>query len=76
MARKKDLHGPAATNPKWDTSLFGMTGKHAFGEFTFDSTLFDPQVVFRLVHDAGDVLYELKLTRSQLTPPEQEAASK
>ncbi len=68
--------GPAATNPKWDTQLFGMVGKYAFGEFTFDSTLSDPQVVFRLVHDAGEVLYELKLTRSQLTPPVLPAASK
>ena len=68
--------GPAATNSKWDTQLFGMAGKYAFGEFTFDSTLSDPQVTFRLVHDAGDVFYELKLTRGQLTPPEQEAASK
>ena len=52
-----------------------MAGKYAFGEFTFDSTVSDPQVVFRLVHDAGEVLYELKLTRSQLTPPGQPAAS-
>ena len=37
-----------------------MAGKYAFGEFTFDSTFSDPQVVFRLVHDAGDVLYELE----------------
>jgi alkaline phosphatase D len=68
--------GPAATNPKWDTQLFGMAGQYAFGEFTFDSTVSDPQVVFRLVHDAGGVLYELKLTRSQLTPPEQQTTSK
>lgn len=68
--------GPPATNPTWDTQLFGMARKYAFGEFTFDSTLSDPQVVFRLVHDAGDVLYELTLTRSQLTPPEQKAAAK
>jgi alkaline phosphatase D len=67
--------GPAATNPKWDTQLFGMAGKYAFGEFTFDAALSDPQVVFRLVHDAGDVLYELKLKRSQLTPPDQAAVS-
>jgi alkaline phosphatase D len=68
--------GPPGTDPKWDTQLFGMAGKYAFGEFSFDATLPDPQVVFRLVHDAGDVLYELKLTRRQLTPPEQAAASK
>ena len=67
--------GPAATNPKWDTQLFGMAGKYAFGEFTFDAALSDPQVVFRLVHDAGDALYELKLTQSQLTPPDQAAVS-
>lgn len=64
--------GPPATNSKWDTQLFGIAGKYAFGEFTFDATLPDPEVVFRLVHDAGDVLYELKLARSQLTPPLQQ----
>jgi hypothetical protein len=30
--------GPPATDPKWDTQLFGTTGKYAFGEFSFDAT--------------------------------------
>jgi alkaline phosphatase D len=68
--------GPPATNPKWDAQLFGAAGKYAFGEFSFDGTLSDPEVVFRLVHESGEVLYELKLTRSQLTPPGKDAASK
>ena len=46
-----------------------MAGQYAFGEFSFDATLSDPQVVFRLIRDTGEVLYELKLTRSELTPP-------
>ena len=61
--------GPPATNPKWDTQLFGTSGQYAFGEFSVDATLPDPEAVFRLVHESGDILYELKLTRSQLTPP-------
>ena len=66
----------AGHDPKWDAQLFGVAGKYAFGEFSFDATLSDPEVVFRLVHESGEVLYELKLTRSQLTPPEKAAASK
>jgi alkaline phosphatase D len=61
--------GPPATDPKWDSQLFGVAGEYAFGEFSFDATPPDPQVVFRLVSDSGEVLYELKLARSQLTPP-------
>jgi alkaline phosphatase D len=61
--------GPPATSPKWDTQLFGTAGKYAFGEFTVDATVADPEAVFRLVHEDGGILYELRLTRSQLTPP-------
>jgi alkaline phosphatase D len=68
--------GPPATNPKWDAQMFGAAGEYAFGEFDFDGTRSDPQVVFRLVQESGDVLYELKLTRSQLTPPRNGAAAK
>jgi alkaline phosphatase D len=68
--------GPPATDPKWDTQLFGTAGKYAFGEFSFDATTADPQVIFRLVHEDGKTLYELKLTRSQLTPPAEAAAAK
>jgi alkaline phosphatase D len=68
--------GPPARDPKWDSQLFGVAGEYAFGEFSFDATLPDPQVVFRLVRDDGQVLYELKLTRSELTPPEEDGVSK
>ncbi len=61
--------GPPAVIRNCDAQLFGVRGKYAFGEFSFDATLPDPQVVFQLVQDSGEVLYELKLTRSQLTPP-------
>jgi alkaline phosphatase D len=61
--------GPPARNPRWNEQLFGVAGEYAFGEFTFDATQADPQVVFRLVHETGDVLYDLELTRSRLTPP-------
>ena len=61
--------GPPAIIPNCEHQLSGIAGKFAFGEFSFDTTLADPKVVFRLVEDSGDVLYELSLTRSQLTPP-------
>ena len=65
--------GPPAVISDCDAQLFGTAGTYAFGEFSFDATLSDPQVVFRLVQETGEVLYELKLTRSQLTPPGKEA---
>ena len=40
----------------------------AFGEFTIDATVKDPEVTFRLISDDGFVFHEMKLTRSQLTP--------
>jgi len=60
--------GPAATSTKWDTQLYGIAGKYAFGEFTIDATLADPEVTFKLIKDDGKVIYDLTLKRSQLTP--------
>ena len=63
--------GPEVTKPAWsDAQLFGITDQYAFGEFTFDTAPTDPEVTFRLIRDTGEVIYELKLTRSQLTPPQ------
>jgi alkaline phosphatase D len=60
--------GPPAKDPKWQTQLYGVSGKYAFGEFSIDATLPDPEVTFRLIGDDGDVLHNLTLKRSQLTP--------
>ncbi len=60
--------GPPATSPKWDTQLYGVDDKFAFGEFIFDVSKEDPTVTYKLVEANGDVLYELALKRSQLTP--------
>lgn len=49
--------------------LFGNAGRYAFGEFTMDATLADPAVEFRLIGDDGTMIHEMRLTRSQLTPP-------
>jgi len=57
------------TKPEWDTQFYGIAGKYAFGEFTIDATPADPEVTFRLIQDTGEVVHELKLTRSQLTHP-------
>jgi alkaline phosphatase D len=61
--------GPPVTDTKWNTQLYGVADVYAFGEFTFDTTLKDPRVTFRLIRENGMVLYELSLNRSQLTPP-------
>lgn len=60
--------GPPPINAEWDSQLFGVSGEYAFGEFDFDTTLPDPEVTFRLIDERGTVLYELTLTKSQLTP--------
>ena len=60
--------GPPVTRPEWKTQLYGIAGKYAFGEFSIDSTLPDPEVTFRLIGDDGTVIHELTLKRSQLTP--------
>jgi len=41
---------------------------YAFGEFTIDASLDDPEVTFRLIKDDGSILHELILKRSELTP--------
>ncbi|MBC8218016.1 MAG: alkaline phosphatase D family protein, partial [Planctomycetes bacterium] len=60
--------GPPPTKPEWDTQFYGISGKYAFGEFTIDATVPDPEVTFRMIQDDGTVIHELKLKRSQLTP--------
>ena len=59
--------GPPVTKPEWNTQFYGISGQYAFGEFTIDATVPDPEVTFRLVNsEDGAILHELKLTRSQL----------
>jgi len=60
--------GPPPIRADWDTQLYGISGEFAFGEFTFDTTLPDPEVTFRLIHESGTIFYELTLSKSQLTP--------
>jgi alkaline phosphatase D len=60
--------GPPVKRPEWTTQLYGIAGLYAFGEFSMDATLADPEVTFRLIQDDGTVLYALTLKRSQLTP--------
>jgi alkaline phosphatase D len=61
--------GPPVTKAQWgEVQLYGIAGEYAFGEFTIDATLPDPEVTFRLIRQDGSIIYELTLTRSQLTP--------
>jgi alkaline phosphatase D len=61
--------GPDAMAKDTTNQLFGYHGTDAiaFGEFSFDTTLSDPEVTFRLIHENGVVLYKITLKRSQLT---------
>lgn len=60
--------GQAPTNPDWLTPIYGISKKYAFGKFTFNTTLPDPEVTFRLISDNKEIIHKLKLTQSQLTP--------
>jgi len=62
--------GPVAMAEDAASQLFGYPGIDtiAFGDFTFDTTLPDPEVTFRLIHESGTIFYELTLSKSQLTP--------
>ncbi|WP_339921791.1 alkaline phosphatase D family protein [uncultured Cyclobacterium sp.] len=60
--------GPSASDPKWNTQLYGIDGDFAFGEFTYLPSKRDPAVMFRLVSQEGHSLFEKIITRSELTP--------
>ncbi len=60
--------GPPARKEEWDTQLFGVTGRYAFGEFTFKTGIADPEVIFRLIDENGLEIYAITLKQSQLTP--------
>jgi alkaline phosphatase D len=63
-------HGPPISKPEWSEQFYGIAGEYAFGEFSIDATLPDPEVTFRLIRVAdGSFVHELRLKRSQLTPP-------
>lgn len=59
--------GPPAMAPNREHQLFGHLG-YAFGEFCINAVVADPTVTFRLISETGEILYEITLTRSQLTP--------
>ena len=58
--------GPPPIRADWNEQLYGISGEYAFGQFSFDTTLPDPEVTFRLISESGIVFYEKTLSRSQL----------
>ncbi len=62
------LGGQPATTPEWKTQFYGKNGGFFFGEFTFDTKPDDPTVTFNLINDQGEIVYEMTLKRSELTP--------
>ena len=60
--------GPPPRIDNCPEQFYGISDKYAFGEFTIDATLADPQVEFRLIGDDGTVIHQMKLSRSTLTP--------
>jgi alkaline phosphatase D len=62
------ITGPPETMPEWTTQFYGINGKYAFGEFTFNTKLPDPTVTFRLIGEEGNFFHEMILKRSELTP--------
>ena len=60
---------PGASNAvKIQDAVFAAASVYAYGEFTFDTSLKDPTVTFRMMKEDGTELYSKTLTRSQLTP--------
>lgn len=61
--------GPPAMVKDCPEQIFGYEGNGtiAFGEFIIDTSLDDPTVTFRLIHESGKVLEKHVLTHSQLT---------
>lgn len=64
--------GALPIKSEWDTQLYGMSREYAFGEFAFNTNLTDPEVTFRLIHETGDIMYDVTLKKSQLTPKKTE----
>lgn len=61
--------GPDPFAPDKSAQFFGYgNGLVAFGEFTFDMSKPDPEVVFSLINEAGKELEKHTFCRSQLTP--------
>lgn len=62
------MKGPETWAKDRSNQLFGFSDLYAFGKFSFDTNPSDPTVQFELIDENERVLYETKLTRSQLTP--------
>jgi alkaline phosphatase D len=62
------MTGPGAMAEDASTQLFGRTAIKAFGELEFNTELADPQATFRLVDETGQVLEQVSLLQSRLTP--------
>ena len=61
--------GPEAFAPDNSAQIFGYKGGlRAFGEFTFEMSIPDPEVTFRLINEEGRELEKHVIRRSQLTP--------
>jgi alkaline phosphatase D len=48
-------------------ALFGYNKKCSFGLLSFDTTLPDPQISYRIIDIDGDVVHTISLKRSQMT---------
>jgi alkaline phosphatase D len=60
--------GPPAKDPSWETQLYGIDGKFAFGEFTYLPSDDNPSVIFRLVGEDGSYLFEKTISKSDISP--------
>jgi alkaline phosphatase D len=52
-------------------AIFGYNEKCSFGMLWFDTTLTDPQITYQIVNIDDEVIYTLKLNKSQLTHKKQ-----
>ncbi len=66
------VRGPIAYAKDSTNQLFGYPAKNtiAYGEFTFNTNVDKPLVMFRLIDELGNILEEYTLSYNQLTPQE------
>ena len=58
--------GPPKSKPEWVNQIYGIDGTFAFGEFTFEKKKNKENVIFRLINETGNILYERQFLTKEL----------
>lgn len=58
--------GPPKSKPEWTNQFYGIDGTFAFGEFTFENSGKNKNVIFRLIDEHSNILYESQILDKKL----------